>query len=420
MIARTRTRMGQLQYPQTIQLGTAYTERLVDNAWVVTSVTPKYYTVSSARKYASLEITTDELHAGPPWRDGGPFDSIKIQDYGLSLTGASPTMVYPSPTIRYYYIGGFMPTWAAPSGSRCIDGVNLTSIGETLGDVSSYGPEAYAKFMPLKPKVDLGQFLAEFREIPRMIKQSAEFYLKGWKFRGGGTYRKRSKRLANEWLNSQFGWVPFLSTIVDTYKATKTLSNTLARLRKYNGQWEKRGGSVKEIKNRRLFYESGAYIAPTLSSAFGQPRLRVYEVTEQDVWFTAKYKYYLPQLEEMKYPPGVIAQIYGLRITPSLLWELTPWSWLADWFTNVGDLLEASDNSQYGQTVTKQAYLMGTTTKRYNIQTKFYGLGYAERNYVLSRKQRIEASPYGFGVHFNDLSNWQVSILAALGISKSF
>lgn len=423
MTTRTRSQLGTLQYGQTINLGALLLERWdpVTHEWVFVSNTPKSYVVPTTRKYSHLLLTTDELHAGPPYREGGPFDSIMIKDYGLKTYRASSAPVYYG-SYRYTYNGSFMPSWIAPLGLRCVDGVKLDEIAEALGDVSSYGPGAYNKFSPVKPKVSLGQFLAEFREMPRMIKQTASFFNKGWRMRGGKTYRNKSKAYANEWLNNQFGWVPFISTIIDTYEATKKLSNTLARLRKYNGQWEKRGGVVQETKSSSLFYSTvgSAYTVPTLSSVFGQSRLRVYEHFEQDVWFEARYKYYLPQLEEMRFPPGVIAQIYGLRITPSLLYQLTPWSWLADWFSSVGDMLKAADDSQYGQLVTRDAYLMGTTQRRYNIQDKFYGLGHAECDYIVRRKQRLEATPYGFGVHSTDLSPWKISILAALGISRSF
>lgn len=300
--------------------------------------------------------------------------------------------------------------------------LNVTNAKSSLGDVSSLGAGAYQQFSPVKPRVELGQFIAEFAEIPRMLASTAKTFHKTWKSMGGRSRSLAPKDVANEWLNTQFGWVPFLSTIRDFYGTTVKLDNHLKRLKKYNGKWQRREGRVRQTLASETLYNGSGYIFFTMSSAFGaKPHCIAVQETHQDVWFTGKYRYYIPELEKSAWPKAVIARLYGLDISPSLLWELTPWSWLIDWYANVGSVLKNWNDNQDYDLVTKYAYIMGTTRKVNRVSCHISTNGGSlsdEWEFFGTRKQRVGATPYGFGVQFNDLSTWQISILSALGLSK--
>jgi hypothetical protein len=103
------------------------------------------------------------------------------------------------------------------------------------------------------------------------------------------------------------------------------------------------------------------------------------------------------------------------------VWELTPWSWLADWFTNVGDVV-ANMSTGYAENLAAQyAYVMGTTQISTcwdtSLNTK-QGVIHNSSGYTETYKHRVGASPFGFGLTSNDFSARQWSILAALGLSR--
>jgi hypothetical protein len=119
-------------------------------------------------------------------------------------------------------------------------------------------------------------------------------------------------------------------------------------------------------------------------------------------------------------------------LTPELLWELAPWSWAVDWFTNTGDVINNISQFAGSGLVLRYGYLMeeSIVTDIYSLEGHSWKSGLAGRPNTLSRvkipnsvyithvKQRIRANPYGFGVTWDALSAFQLSILAALGISR--
>jgi len=112
-----------------------------------------------------------------------------------------------------------------------------------------------------------------------------------------------------------------------------------------------------------------------------------------------------------------------MEITPSLAWELLPWSWMVDWFGNVGDLMANISAASYDNLVAKYAYIMRTRRISYNtIQDQPLTIGKSLRlngTFFVETKERAAASPYGFGLDWNGFSTSQLAILAALGISRT-
>lgn len=369
------------------------------------------------------ERTIDELHAGPPYLTGGPFDRKYISEnkwMPLIIQAWSKPAV--PRANKYYYIGGWCPIIpGGPLGPVCTTELE-PKFGE-WGDVSSHGPTAYAKFSPLKPAVNVGETLAELSQLPRMLSGSAAMFYKIWNRLGGKKHFLASSHVANEWLNTQFGWKPFLSTLGDFCKTQNSLYARMTKLRKNNGKWVKRGGRLFETINSEdvsgRFGVTNTY--PEVAGFNKTSSVGIELVERQRCWFSAKYKYWIPELNGPVYSPKLIAHLYGARLTPSLVWNLLPWSWMIDWGVNLSAILQNVDESSFGQLVSQQAFIMGRTEKLYKITARIT-LGSSSQTGIwessLTRKTRTPASPYGFDVRFQDLSPWKVSILSALGISK--
>jgi len=245
--------------------------------------------------------------------------------------------------------------------------------------------------------------------------------------RGGGLFGV-SKQIADHWLNTQFGWLPFLSDLRNFYKLCKSLDTRLSQLRRDNGQWIRRGGSVVKSESEETIYQNSNVIGlwPAVATQlYTIPNYGFQIVTrrnEQRVWFRGSFRYWIPgNPDSWEWKARAVSMLFGLRPDPSLLWELTPWSWLVDWCSNVGDVISNIASTSLDRLVAKYAYVMGTTTQ---VVTSLGMSSYSTKaiaeswTAALQRKSRVEASPFGFGLTGSDFTSRQWSILAALGLTR--
>lgn len=116
-------------------------------------------------------------------------------------------------------------------------------------------------------------------------------------------------------------------------------------------------------------------------------------------------------------------KLLGLRLDPELLWNLAPWTWLIDWFGNLGDVVTNGSQYLFDGLVMKYGYVMehykevsifDTTPIRFINGTS----ASPQATFLRETKRRLGATPFGFGLDIATLSEWQWSILAALGMSR--
>lgn len=122
----------------------------------------------------------------------------------------------------------------------------------------------------------------------------------------------------------------------------------------------------------------------------------------------------------------MIARLYGLNVTPGVVYNAMPWSWLIDWFSNVGDNIENLDHGVADRLLADYAYLMGeqrdyikySAAQAYNGRDGATLVANSTATWGISHKRRYVASPFGFGLTEDDLTPNQAGILLSLAGSR--
>lgn len=297
-------------------------------------------------------------------------------------------------------------------------------------DTSVYGAKGWRKFRPGKAGANVGQFLVELRDIPLIPLR---------KLIQARSSLERFRSMGGEYLNIQFGWFPFLQDLRDILNTSRDLDRLLKQLRRDNGKRVRRKGSVSTSPKDSTITSltvSGSSLTPALPTGYYAPGGPVARgayanrivSTEEQAWFSAAFRYWIPDIDSPDWESRAMRALYGVNPTPSLLWEVLPWSWLIDWAANVGDVLANMSSNAADNLVADYAFVMlhkKTSTKVEAYDVLLNGgsspSGYsASAEEVQETKTRVAASPYGFGLVPGDLSGRQQLILGALGISRRF
>jgi hypothetical protein len=240
-----------------------------------------------------------------------------------------------------------------------------------------------------------------------------------------------SKKFADEYLNVQFGLKPMLSDVKNTVETVRRTNRLLEQLRRDSGRLVRRRYEFPTERTDVIRQTGSGYSYPALNTVMynGVGPWSVRRTTVKRVWFSGAYTYYYDQR------PGLWGdlmrreqegnRLYGLRLSPELAWELSPWSWAADWKTNAGDVLRNISAFSRDGLVLRWGYVMMdytvTDTHTRSIKIHDGSTRLSVQRFQTRLKKRLRATPYGFGLDpdWKDFSPFQLSILGALGVSRS-
>lgn len=402
----------------------------------------------------------DEIHASEKkrghsnvYRTGGPFCNIKVrvpvmetQGKGIHSTKGSPNF---GPNSWWEYEGGFSNPLLA------FDSIPLARYSDAGGPILASNPlvpstadfesQAWKRIAPKIPRADLAVSLKEIGEIPRMMKQTAQHLHLAWKDLNPRYNAKKfmdPKRVADQFLNTQFGWFPFISDIQKLSEATIFGAQFIGDIIAANGSWmhrkailEHKETSVRIHREYSFGCEPGGFQIQALCdslmldgiSCFGY--MDTHEDLVSHVWAEGCFKFYRPEFDRSLIGHDSAwstvqryMSLYGLRINPSFVYNITPWSWLVDYFSNLGDLVDRTTQEYFDGTVAKYLYVMHHQLRKVTSRHYFnFWSGPVTTEwtrYIESKQRKPTDSPYGFGVFGKDLSAKQWSILGALGLSN--
>jgi len=241
--------------------------------------------------------------------------------------------------------------------------------------------------------------------------------------------------LAHEHLNWNFGLAPLGSDIGKAAAAIRDSKKILDQYRRDSGRQVRRRFSFPTIKTTTSSVQTGRVVnvspyTPSWTNNLTKwtgPITRVTE-TSHKIWFSGAYSYYINM--DDKFMANIegyareIDHLTGLGLDPEAVWQLIPWSWLLGWFSDLNTIIHNVNAFAQDSLVLRYGYLMcESTVKDTHIHPGITSMlgeqsGPLSTTYHTVRKQRIKASPYGFGLNPNSFTDRQWSILTALGLTK--
>lgn len=285
-------------------------------------------------------------------------------------------------------------------------------------ELDTLGATAISRVLPTNPLVDLAVALGEFRSegIPAIS--------------GAATLRAkvgRARAAGGDYLAYEFGWRPLVDEIQALYTSIFNSQELIDKYERESGKLLHRRYTFPDQFSSSTSTETGIWPEPSIKTGYwsGAGTRTTVTLDTRKTWFEGAFTYYLAPQGSVIRAEQLAAKRLGHRITPEVLWNLTPWSWAADWVTNIGDVIHnvsafASDGlvMPYGymmseRTITKQYFTSGATLKRQQTKVDCH------QELTTISKQRRQATPYGFGLDpGTDFSNRQWAILGALGLAR--
>lgn len=403
------------------------------------------------------ESCYDQIHAGPPYRSGGPFTKIMIEfppnqvlGSGIYTSQLTTRAIWGVGTGPLRYTGGFTnPVFQGDTTSYASIAALLGFASPLIPSTASLESLAFAKTRPPMERAGLAVAVAELRDLPRMLGASASVFHKAWKTSfDQGIFTKSfladkarnlpymaPKESANHFLNHNFGWVPFLSDLEKLGRAFRDSAAIKGRMSSENNKWiTRRAILVNNVQETKLAGDFGMRVEPAGDYVntlfFADPYWEVWERKATLVTTSGSFKYYRPEfdrtLPDYDSAWNTIQRemsLYGARISPSNIYKAVPWTWLIDWFTDFGSVVDRFNDIALDGIVSKYLYLMRHDFRevvlKQTLPFKDGGTQIIEFSRVTDVKIRRESgSPYGFGLSWGSLSPKQLAILAALGVSR--
>jgi len=357
---------------------------------------------------------------------GGPFFTQKFSIQAVDPSDKSASGVYDpgigNPILASDYIG---PILAVDPGIVEIPVAN--NRGKT--PLEAMGATAIARVKPTNSMANVATALAEL-------------YSEGLpKLAGSALWKEKTltaKAAGEEYLNVEFGWKPTLSDITDVVGSIKSARDWIKNLERLShGVVRRRYDFPVEETNKLaevVFGNTDPACPPGLANCLdvGMPGGAVYRDTKtyRKVWFSGAFTFHLPRgykSHNKLIRLGAQADaLLGLDITPDVIWNAAPWSWAVDWFSNAGEVISNFSDWSTDGLVLKYGYIMehSFVTYRY-YKTDNRRLRAVNRNVFPSpvivsveTKQRLEATPFGFGLDWSSFTARQLAITAALGLTK--
>lgn len=348
------------------------------------------------------------------YESGGPFFTHR-KSPGISARSVRARGIEGGKEVRYFGPVNIPVPLAGPSGG-------VASGNQDSSYLDTYGATAIHIVDPTNPNAQFGIALGETLLDKRLSVPG----IQGWRRR-----TEVAKAAGSEYLSAVFGWLPLVRDMKNTAQSIKDGNTIMENYRSSSGTLVHREFAFDDIVDvsetvinsaARCTYSANTNL-PGLNAPGVPLTLRTESLTKR--WFSGAFTYTSGGNTDLQRCTGINDQadkLFGLSLTPDIVWELTPWSWAIDWVSNAGDVISNATSFALAGLVMKYGYIMEETSTTWTYSMPSTGLNGVKGSppdcvFTKVTKRRREANPFGFGLTWEGLSPTQLAITAALGIT---
>jgi len=257
----------------------------------------------------------------------------------------SGTYALPEPSTEYIRFTEYPPTvcstWPGSQPTAYYPDPNTADVNEAAWEI-------LAESNPSVADINVPQAIGELKDLPSLVKGYGDTLLQS---------------AATAYLSWRWCIKPMISDFQKLWNFAETATKQLAMLKKLKeGHVMRR--TVQLLSDDHSAETPNTYINTQGVWVMGT---KVEKFTRKR-WGTVQWGldpdspvFDMDEMELIRFNRALLTGInsYGAL---AATWELLPWSWLVDWFSNVGDMINATNN-QIGMTATRMC-LMQTTTSQ--------------------------------------------------------
>lgn len=197
-----------------------------------------------------------------------------------------------------------------------------------------YTTKALVLANPNTPKFDLPLFLWELKDLPSMLKNLGDI-LAHWRNRKP----PNPQDIAGYYLAYSFGWKPLFNDL----KILLNLADLIEQKKREFLEAAKKGGRKVGGKVGK----NNLSLSTTLSGSVSFAGLLhascrwVLLDGKEEAWFTARQSLF-SDFTKVSLDTAAFRAVLGLNLNAATIWNMLPWSFLIDYFVNIGDFLAAT------------------------------------------------------------------------------
>ncbi len=297
--------------------------------------------------------------------------------------------------------------------------------------IETWSAQQYGRMAPVVSEFSLASFLGELREgltiLPELKSRA-----------------KRAKAAGDAFLNIEFGWKPLLDDLRSLGEGLLQASMGLYRpfgathrrrerpitqnfniLETGEGNLQHRAGNL----GATAYYNPYASTSTNWSATGAVATQKVYIQSEQRQWAEGEFVYIPKAGFDSSNFLDRVETLMSVDLTPAVLWELAPWSWLVDWFAHIGQSIAGMEAGLSNRILSTYFYGMEdtsstTTGSTFIVRNQSGRIHNGPKTMTVTirrrRRRRIRANPFGYGGSSSSVLNLQqIGILNALGLTKA-